>query len=50
MDTFTGILELLTYCLVDQYWFPAFFDDSFSIEDCEKERRRKQSPEKEEDE
>ena len=24
MDTFTGILEFLTYWLVDQYWFPAF--------------------------
>ena len=24
METFTGILEFLTYWLVDQYWFPAF--------------------------
>ena len=24
MDTFTGVLEFLTYWLVDQYWFPAF--------------------------
>ena len=24
MDTFTSILEFLTYWLVDQYWFPAF--------------------------
>ncbi|MDC0072953.1 sodium:alanine symporter family protein [Gammaproteobacteria bacterium] len=24
MATFTGILEFLTYWLVDQYWFPAF--------------------------
>ena len=24
MDTFTGILEFLTYWLVDQYWFPVF--------------------------
>jgi len=24
METFTGILDFLTYWLVDQYWFPAF--------------------------
>ncbi len=24
MDTFTSVLEFLTYWLVDQYWFPAF--------------------------
>ena len=24
METFTGILEFLTYWLVDQYWFPVF--------------------------
>jgi len=24
VDTFTGILEFLTYWLVDQYWFPVF--------------------------
>ena len=24
MDTFTAILEFLTYWLVDQYWFPTF--------------------------
>tara|TARA_Y100001970_G_scaffold192512_1_gene233949 strand:+ start:1138 stop:2790 length:1653 start_codon:yes stop_codon:yes gene_type:complete len=24
MESFTGILEFLTYWLVDQYWFPAF--------------------------
>ena len=24
METFTSILEFLTYWLVDQYWFPVF--------------------------
>ena len=24
MDTFTSVLEFLTYWLVDQYWFPVF--------------------------
>ena len=36
--------------LLDENDYQFIYDESYSIEDCEKERRRKQSPEKEEDE